>query len=126
MSDPGVQFEEVRDGKRRWFEPRFTLGNVISIVTTGMAAAALYYSITGSLNLQASEIDELKATVAQVPSLAQHVAIIDNTINLNKQARDRQSDDVSARLDALTITVNALAQNVAALTATIKAQENRP
>lgn len=125
MTDPGVQFEEMRDGKRRWFEPRFTLGNVVSIGTTVVFAAGLYWSIVGSLNTQASEIADLKVTVSQVPALAQHMAVIDTTINLNKAARDRQADDVASRLDALTVTVNALAQNVAALTATIKASERQ-
>lgn len=117
--------EERRSGGRKWIEPRFTLGNLASIIATVLLAAMIYYGIIGKMDSQAADIDQLQEAVAPLPSLSAHVQIIDNTITLNKASRDKQNDDMSARLDRLTDAVNSLAQSNAALNATIKATEDR-
>jgi hypothetical protein len=106
------------------WENKFTIGNAIQVVLLLATLISLYFGVVGRLEAQGKDIIELQATVSQVPSLAQHVAIIDNTMTINKAARDKSMDAMSDRLDTLTATVNVLAQNVAALTATIKARED--
>lgn len=126
MTEPGIELEEMKRDGRKWLEPRFTLGNLVSILATSLVGAGIYYGIIGKIDSQASEIASLQTTVAEVPGITSHLAVIDNTMTLGKQQRDKSMDDMAARLDKLTDAVAQLAQNEAALTATIKATADRP
>lgn len=124
--DTNVEFVESGTGKRRMFEPRFTLGNVASVIVTAVVGVSIYYGIIGKIDSQAEDIATLQVTVQQVPALAAHISVIDNTITLNKASRDKAQDELVSRLDRLQVDVIAMSNQVAALNATLTAQARRP
>ena len=116
--------------KPAWFEPRVTLGNVLSIVAMLGAVVTVYTNLKVDVSRASQDIAQVQEQVKSLDNdnLPIRMTVLENTIINNKAARDKQSDEVMARLDRMQDSIISLSNAVAALTATIKerSEDRRP
>lgn len=118
----------------KWFEPRVTLGNVLSIIAMLGTVATVYTNLKLDAAQASSDIAAIQKQVDPVPGLVTDMAVVKRNQVAQQQDSDKSQDALvtrmdrsdaitNARLDRMTDSINTLAQSVAALTATIRANQ---
>jgi phage shock protein A len=121
----------------KWFEPRVTLGNILSLIAMLATVVGGYVALKIDVSDAKQSIAALQQTVQPLPSMETRLTVVESTISTKGAARDKQMADLTARVDLNQNSVDAkldklidgmtvLSNQVAALTAVARAQERQP
>jgi hypothetical protein len=109
------------------FDPKVTLGNVLTVVALLCTLIGGYINLKVELANASSRIEDVADQVTQLDqdNLPTRLTVLENSIVINRAARDKAQDEVTAKLDRMQDAIVSLSNAVAGLTATLKAQEVR-
>lgn len=110
--------------KPNWFEPRVTLGNILSIIVMLGTVVTIYTNLKLDVARASQDISTVQDQVRQLDNdnLPTRMTVLENTIVQNKASRDKQNDEMLARLDRMQDTIGDLSVAVGSLNATLRAQ----
>jgi outer membrane murein-binding lipoprotein Lpp len=117
------------------YEARVTLGNILTVVSMLGVLIAGYINLKLDVATASQQIQSVQAQVKELTNdkLPDRLTVLENTILIKGANRDRQiaemvttQGELSSKVDRLQDTVSVLAQNVAALNATLTATARRP
>lgn len=107
-----------------WFELRVTLGNVLSILVMLGTVVTIYTNLKLDVSKAAQDISQVQDQVRSLDNdnLPTRMTVLESTIIQNKASRDKQNDEMLARLDRMQDSISSLSIAVASLNATLRAQ----
>src|SRR5689334_20741511 len=109
------------------FDPKVTLGNVLTVASLLITLVTGYVNLKLDVQASAAQIEKVQSQVTELEqdSLPTRLSVLESTISTSRAARDKQLDQMTAKLDRMEDSISALSNAVAGLTATLKAQEAR-
>ncbi len=107
------------------WDPKVTLGNVLTVASLLITLVTGYVNLKLDVQASSARIEAVQAQVTErdKDSRPTRMTVLEQTISTSRAARDKQLDQMTAKLDRMEDSIVALSNAVAGLTATLKAQE---